>query len=330
MLIERSDKIFITGHKGMVGSSIMRSFIKKGYKNIITVDRSELDLTDEKNVRDWFKVNKPDVVILAAAKVGGIMANSRFPVEFMLENLRIQNNVIYSSYLNKVKRFLFLGSSCIYPKSARQPIREEELLQAPLEKTNEAYALAKISGIKLVEYLRKEKEFDGISLMPTNLYGKNDNYTLNESHVLPALIRKIYEAKEKNLSFVECWGTGKPLREFLYVDDLGDAAVFALENWDPKEKKSPTDDHGNKLTYLNVGTGKDISIFELSNMLKEMIGFTGEIKWNTKKPDGTYKKQLDVSRIMKLGWDPKVKLKDGIKKTIQFFIDERNNNSIRI
>ena len=314
----------------MVGSSIMRSFIKKGYKNIITVDRSELDLTDEKNVRDWFRVNKPDVVILAAAKVGGIMANSRFPVEFMLENLRIQNNVIYSSYLNKVKRFLFLGSSCIYPKSAKQPIREEELLQAPLEKTNEAYALAKISGIKLVEYLRNEKEFDGISLMPTNLYGKNDNYTLNESHVLPALIRKIYEAKEKNLSFIECWGTGKPLREFLYVDDLGDAAVFALENWDPKEKKSPTDDHGNKLTYLNVGTGKDISIFELSNMLKEMIGFTGEIKWNTKKPDGTYKKQLDVSRIMKLGWDPKVKLKDGIKKTIQFFIDERNNNSIRI
>ena len=314
----------------MVGSSIMRSFIKKGYKNIITVDRSELDLTDEKNVRDWFKVNKPDVVILAAAKVGGIMANSRFPVEFMLENLRIQNNVIYSSYLNKVKRFLFLGSSCIYPKSAKQPIREEELLQAPLEKTNEAYALAKISGIKLVEYFRNEKEFDGISLMPTNLYGKNDNYTLNESHVLPALIRKIYEAKEKNLSFIECWGTGKPLREFLYVDDLGDAAVFALENWDPKEKKSPTDDHGNKLTYLNVGTGKDISIFELSNMLKEMIGFTGEIKWNTKKPDGTYKKQLDVSRIMKLGWDPKVKLKDGIKKTIQFFIDERNNNSIRI
>ena len=166
--------------------------------------------------------------------------------------------------------------------------------------------------------------------MPTNLYGKNDNYTLNESHVLPALIRKIYEAKEKNLSFIECWGTGKPLREFLYVDDLGDAAVFALETWDPKEKKSPTDDNGNKLTYLNVGTGKDISIFELSNMLKEMIGFTGEIKWNTKKPDGTYKKQLDVSRIMKLGWDPKVKLKDGIKKTIQFFIDERNNNSIRI
>ena len=330
MLIERSDKIFITGHKGMVGSSIMRSFIKKGYKNIITVDRSELDLTDEKNVRDWFKVNKPDVVILAAAKVGGIMANSKFPVEFMLENLRIQNNVIYSSYLNKVKRFLFLGSSCIYPKSAKQPIREEELLQAPLEKTNEAYALAKISGIKLIEYLRKEKEFDGISLMPTNLYGKNDNYTLNESHVLPALIRKIYEAKEKNLSFIECWGTGKPLREFLYVDDLGDAAVFALETWDPKEKKSPTDDNGNKLTYLNVGTGKDISIFELSNMLKEMIGFTGEIKWNTKKPDGTYKKQLDVSRIMKLGWDPKVKLKDGIKKTIQFFIDERNNNSIRI
>ena len=314
----------------MVGSSIMRSFIKKGYKNIITVNRSELDLTDEKNVRDWFKVNKPDVVILAAAKVGGIMANSKFPVEFMLENLRIQNNVIYSSYLNKVKRFLFLGSSCIYPKSAKQPIREEELLQAPLEKTNEAYALAKISGIKLVEYFRNEKEFDGISLMPTNLYGKNDNYTLNESHVLPALIRKIYEAKEKNLSFIECWGTGKPLREFLYVDDLGDAAVFALENWDPKEKKSPTDDHGNKLTYLNVGTGKDISIFELSNMLKEMIGFTGEIKWNTKKPDGTYKKQLDVSRIMKLGWDPKVKLKDGIKKTIQFFIDERNNNSIRI
>ena len=247
-----------------------------------------------------------------------------------MENLRIQNNVIYSSYLNKVKRFLFLGSSCIYPKSAKQPIREEELLQAPLEKTNEAYALAKISGIKLVEYLRKEKEFDGISLMPTNLYGKNDNYTLNESHVLPALIRKIYEAKEKNLSFIECWGTGKPLREFLYVDDLGDAAVFALETWDPKEKESPTDDYGNKLTYLNVGTGKDISIFELSNMLKEMIGFTGEIKWNTKKPDGTYKKQLDVSRIMKLGWDPKVKLKDGIKKTIQFFIDERNNNSIRI
>ncbi len=314
----------------MVGSSIMRSFVKKGYKNIVTVDRSQLDLTDEQTVRNWFEGNKPDVVILAAAKVGGIMANSQFPVEFMLENLRIQNNVIYSSYLNEVKRFLFLGSSCIYPKSATQPIREEALLKSPLEKTNEAYALAKISGIKLIEYLRTEKGFDGISLMPTNLYGKNDNYILNESHVLPALIRKIYEAKEKNLPFVECWGTGKPYREFLYVDDLGDAAVFVLENWDPKDKKSPIDDNGNKLTYLNVGTGKDISIFELSNMLKEMIGYSGQIKWNTKKPDGTYKKQLDVSRIMNLGWKPKVKLKDGIEKTIKFFIEEKNNNSLRI
>ena len=314
----------------MVGSAIMRSFVKEGYKNIVTVDRSELDLTDEKTVRNWFEINKPDVVVLAAAKVGGIMANSQFPVEFMLENLRIQNNVIYSSYLNEVKRFLFLGSSCIYPKSATQPIREEALLRAPLEKTNEAYALAKISGIKLIEYLRTEKGFDGISLMPTNLYGKNDNYILNESHVLPALIRKIYEAKEKNLPFVECWGTGKPYREFLYVDDLGDAAVFVLENWDPKEKKSPIDDNGNKLTYLNVGTGKDISIFDLSNMLKEMIGYSGQIKWNTKKPDGTYKKQLDVSRIMHLGWEPKVKLKDGIEKTIKFFIEEKNNNSLRI
>ncbi len=330
MLINKSDKIFITGHKGMVGSSILRTFIKKGYKNLVTVERSELDLKDENSVLCWFKKNRPDIVILAAAKVGGIEANRKFPVEFMLENLRIQNNVIYSSYLNNVKRFLFLGSSCIYPKFAEQPIREESLLQAPLEKTNEAYALAKISGIKLIEYLRKQKGFDGISLMPTNLYGKNDNYRLNESHVLPSLVRKIYEAKENKLPFVECWGTGKPYREFLYVDDLGDAAVFVLENWDPNEKDSPRDDSGEKLTYLNVGTGKDISIFELSKILKEKIGFSGEIKWNTSKPDGTYKKKLDVSRIMKLGWKPKVRLKDGIEKTIQFFLIEKNNNSIRL
>ena len=314
----------------MVGSAICRAFRKMGYNNLITVEKKELNLLEESAVKEWFKVHKPDHVVHAAAKVGGIVANNDLPVEFLVENIKIQTNVIENAYLNKVKRFLFLGSSCIYPKFAAQPIREESLLQLPLEETNEAYALAKITGIKLIQFLRQEKSFDGISLMPTNLYGPNDNYNLGNSHVLPALIRKIYEAKLHNKDRIECWGTGTPLREFLYVDDLGEAVVFALEKWNPNHNNAPKDNNGNKLTYLNVGTGEDISIKELVNIIKQKIGYKGNIFWNTNKPDGTPKKQLNVSRINKLGWRNKVSLSEGIERTIIFFKDEMDNKTIRL
>ncbi len=326
MYISKGDSIFVTGHNGMVGSAICRALISHGYKNILTVGRSELDLTNELMVKNWFIKNKPNVVILAAAKVGGIMANSNYPVEFLVENIQIQNNLILNSYINKTKRFLFLGSSCIYPKFATQPIREESLLQSPLETTNEAYALAKITGIKLIDYMRKQKSFDGISLMPTNLYGRNDNYDLNNSHVLPALIKKIYEAKINNDKFIECWGTGTPAREFLFVDDLAEAVIFVLDNWNPSSNDAPIDDFGNKLTFLNVGTGIEIRIKDLVDLIKNKIGFEGYVKWDNSKPDGTPKKRLDTSRINKIGWYPKVPLEKGIEETIRYFIEENKNN----
>ena len=328
-LINFDDKVFVCGHNGMVGSAILRSLKEKNYQNIITVSRNQLDLSCQESVNKWFLMNKPDVVILAAAKVGGIMANNIYPTEFLLENLKIQNNLIESSWKNNVKRLLFLGSSCIYPKFAKQPISEDSLLTGELESTNEFYAIAKISGIKLCEALRKQYGFDAISLMPTNLYGPGDNYNLKNSHVLPALIRKFYDAKLHNKKSVICWGTGTPLREFLHVDDLGDACIFALENWDPDSINSPLDGNGKKLSFLNIGTGKDISIKDLTEIISKTINYKGEIIWDTKMPDGTPRKLLDVKKISSLGWSPKIDLKTGISKTVEDFTLKIQNNELR-
>ena len=328
-LINLNDKIFICGHNGMAGSAILRALTKKNYQNILTVARNQLDLSCQEEVNQWFLSNKPDVVILAAAKVGGIMANNIYPTEFLLENLKIQNNVIESAWKNNVKRLLFLGSSCIYPKFAKQPITEDSLMTGELEITNEFYAIAKISGIKLCEALRKQYGFDAISLMPTNLYGPGDNYNLKNSHVLPALIRKFYEAKLNDSASVTCWGTGSPLREFLHVDDLGDACVFSLENWNPDKSNSPTDKNGKKLTFLNVGSGKDISIKGLTEIISEAIDYEGKIIWDDNLPDGTPRKLLDVRQISSLGWAPKIDLKTGISKTIEDFTHKIKNKQLR-
>tara|TARA_B100000886_G_C20422310_1_gene492200 strand:- start:2352 stop:3332 length:981 start_codon:yes stop_codon:yes gene_type:complete len=318
-LINKEDKIFVAGHNGMVGGSVVRNLRESGYKNLLTVSKSELDLSKYNEVMEWFEKNNPNIVVLAAAKVGGILANNTYPTEFLLENLKIQNNVIESAWKSSVKRFLFLGSSCIYPKFAEQPIREESLLKGSLEPTNESYALAKISGIKLCQSLRDQYGFDSISLMPTNLYGTGDNYDPQNSHVMPALIRKFIEAKNKNLDTVTCWGTGTPMREFLHVDDLGKACVFALENWNPNSDKSPKYDNDNPLYFLNIGTGKDISIKNLAALIAKIVGFDGKILWESSKPDGTPKKLLNIDRIKQLGWQPKLNLEEGIKKTVDEF-----------
>ena len=328
-LIKKSERIFVAGHKGMVGSAIMRSLMQKGYKNIITATRSELDLSCESAVKSWFKKNQPDITILAAAKVGGILANDKYPTDFLLENLKIQNNVIESSWENNVHRLLFLGSSCIYPKFSLQPIKEEYLLKSSLEQTNQWYALAKISGLKLCEALRKQYGFDAIGLMPTNLYGPGDNYNLETSHVIPALIRKFHNAKIKKEPQVICWGTGKPKREFLHVDDLSDASVFVLENWDPNSKNSPQLPNEGKLNFLNVGSGIDHTIKYLATVIADLMQYKGEIIWDTSKPDGTPQKLLDVSNLSKLGWESKIDLKKGIKMTIEHYKDEINKLTLR-
>ena len=260
------------------------------------------------------KLINPTVVIIAAAKVGGILANSLYPTQFLLDNLKIQNNLIENSWQTGVKRLLFLGSSCIYPKFAHQPINEESLLTGQLEETNQWYGIAKIAGIKLCDALRKQYNFDAISLMPTNLYGPGDNYHPQNSHVMASFIRKFYEASINSSPTVKCWGTGSPLREFLHVDDLGDAVVFALENWDPSSKNAPKDENNNKLTTLNVGTGKDISIKELALKISNLLNYKGKIIWDKSKPDGTPKKLLNIQKIQSLGWDPKISLSEGIKK----------------
>ena len=324
--INKSDRIFVAGHKGMAGSSICRALKKNGYLNeseggeLLHNSKEELNLLDSKRVDEWFANQKPDIVILAAAKVGGILANSLYPVDFYLENIKIQNNVIESSFKHKVRRLLFLGSSCIYPKFSSQPIQEEELLKGELEETNEAYALAKISGIKLCTYLKKQYNFDAISLMPTNLYGPGDNYHIRNSHVLPALIRKFHEAKITDKKTVTCWGTGSPLREFLHVDDLGEASVFALEKWKPKIEDCQ---------FLNVGTGKDISIKSLATIISDVCEYKGEIVWDQSKPDGTPKKQLDVTKLSNMGWESKISLKEGIKKTYEIYKEDASNNKLR-
>ena len=320
-----NDKFFVAGSTGMAGKAICKALLKNGYgKNengglLLTPSRKELDLLNHKEVENWFIKNKPTIVILAAAKVGGIQANNSMQADFILENLKIQNNVIENSWKANVRRFIFLGSSCIYPKFAKQPLKEEYLLEGQLEQTNECYAVAKIAGLKLCEALRNQYGFDAISLMPTNLFGPGDNYHPENSHVMAALISKFINASLESKSYVECWGSGMPLREFLHVDDLGDAVVFCLENWFPSHKNSPKDLNGNALNHLNVGTGKDISIKQLAKKIAEFSGFTGEIIWDNSKPDGTPKKQLDISKISELGWFPKIGLDEGIKQTISFY-----------
>ncbi len=323
IIIKDTQKIFIAGGSGMVGSSLKRTFLKKFNnsnfidKKILTPSRKELNLLDSIMVEKWFKINKPEIVILAAAKVGGILANSKYPADFIIQNLIIQNNVIQSSFSNNVKKFVFLGSSCIYPKFSSQPIKEEYLLKDYLEPTNEAYAIAKIAGLKLVESLRIQYGFNGISLMPSNLYGPNDNYHPDNSHVMAALIRKFLIAKEKKLSTVSCWGSGNAEREFLHVDDLSEAIIFCIENWHPIVNDAPKDIKGKILNHLNIGTGKDIKIKELAKKISKIINYEGEIKWDKSKPDGTPKKLLDVSRINKLGWKANIDLDEGIQRTIK-------------
>jgi len=326
--ISLSDHIYIAGASGMAGTAIYKSLINRGYGckenggKISTPSSKELNLLNTNDVFKWFKINKPDIVVLAAAKVGGILANSKNPADFLFNNLKIQTNVIEAAWKANCKRFLFLGSSCIYPKFADQPIEEKSLLSGSLETTNQWYGIAKIAGIKLCEALRLQYNFDAISLMPTNLYGPKDNYDKDTSHVFPALIRKFYEAKINSYPIVNCWGTGEPLREFMHSQDLGDACVFVLENWDPDSPNSPKDENGKPITFLNVGTGSDIKIRDLAKKIAKILDYNGEIIWDTDKPDGTPKKQLNISKIKKLGWQPKIDLDEGIKMTINTFKTE--------
>ena len=306
-IMDKSDKIFVAGHRGMVGSAVMRRLKTEAFSNLVTRERAQLDLTNESAVAKFFEQERPHIVLAAAAKVGGIKANNDYPVEFLVENLRIQNNVIRSAYENGVRKLLFLGSSCIYPKFAPQPILESTLLSGPLEPTNEAYAIAKIAGIKLCQAFSREYGANFISAMPTNLYGPNDNFDLETSHVLAALLRKAHEAKTRNDRKLVVWGTGKPRREFLHVDDLAAACLLLLEKYDSPE-------------IINVGCGEDISIGELAELICQVVGFDGQLAWDTTKPDGTPRKLLDVSKIRALGWRPAITLRDGIKGTYDWFV----------
>lgn len=310
--MEKEAKIYVAGHRGMVGSAIVRNLEKKGYHNLILRTSKELDLRRQDDVEEFFAQEKPDYVFLAAAKVGGIMGNSNSPADFMYENMILEMNVIHSAWQNNCKKLMFLGSSCIYPRMAPQPMPESCLLTSALEQTNEAYALAKISGLKYCEYLNRQYKTDFISVMPTNLYGPNDNYHPENSHVLPALIRRFHEAKEQGLKEVTCWGTGTPLREFLYVDDLADACVYLMNNYSGNET-------------VNLGTGKELTIKELTELVAKVIGYTGAIKWDSSKPDGTPRKLLDVSKLQKLGWNYQIELEEGIKLTYEDFL----NNPMR-
>ena len=334
-LLRPSDRVFVAGHRGMAGGAICRALQRRGYGDpaqggaLLTASRAELDLRDGAAVQRWFAEHRPTVVVLAAAKVGGIDANNSYPADFLLENLKIETNVIETAWRSGVRRLLFLGSSCIYPKFAAQPITEEALLTGALEPTNEWYAIAKITGIKLGEALRRQHGFDAISLMPTNLYGPGDNYHPTNSHVLPALIRRFHEAAERGDASVTCWGTGTPLREFLHADDLGEACVFALEHWDPGSPKAPRDASGAPLAFLNVGTGVDLSIRELAEAVAAATGFGGEIHWDASKPDGTPKKQLDVSRLAALGWRARIPLADGLQQAVAAFRAELARGDLR-
>ncbi|MCX6291814.1 MAG: GDP-L-fucose synthase [Bacteroidetes bacterium] len=307
--MNKDSKIFVAGHRGMVGSAIARKLEQNGYNNLLLRKSSELDLRNQQSVEDFFAAEKPEFVFLAAAKVGGINANNMYRAEFLYDNLAIEMNVIHSAYRNHVQKLLFLGSSCIYPKFAPQPLKEESLLSGFLESTNEPYAIAKIAGIKLCESYRRQYQCNFISAMPTNLYGPNDNYDLENSHVLPALIRKFHEAKISGKKEVEVWGSGKPLREFLHVDDLAEACFFLMQ-------------HYNDECFVNVGYGSDLSIRELAEIVKDVTGFDGKIIFNISRPDGTPKKLMDSSRILGLGWKPQTGLREGITSTYQFFLKE--------
>lgn len=312
--MDTTSKIYVAGHRGLVGSAIVRALEASGYTNLITKTRQELDLLDQHAVATFFATEKPEYVFLAAAKVGGIVANRDYPAEFIYENLQIQNNIIHSAYQNNVTKLCFLGSSCIYPKMAAQPISEDALLTGPLEETNAAYAIAKIAGIKMCQAYNHQYGTNYISLMPTNLYGPNDNFDLETSHVLPALIRRFHEAKEQDAPSVTLWGSGSPKREFLHVDDLADATLFLMNNYDGTE-------------IVNVGTGEDVSIKELAERIKETVSYTGEIEWDTTKPDGTPRKLLNVSHIHTLGWHHKIDLVDGINGTYQWYLSNHDTIS---
>lgn len=306
-MMEKQAKIYVAGHRGMVGSAICRALEAQGYTNIIKRTSKELDLRDQQAVEEFFRAEKPDYVFLAAAKVGGILANNEAPADFMYDNMILEMNVIHSAWKNGVKKLMFLGSSCIYPRLAPQPMPESCLLTSSLEQTNEAYALAKISGLKYCEYLNRQYGTDYISVMPTNLYGPNDNYHPQHSHVLPALIRRFHEAKEAGAPTVTCWGTGAPLREFLYVDDLADACVYLMNTYSGNET-------------VNLGTGKELTIKQLTELVAKVVGYTGEILWDPTKPDGTPRKLLDVTKLEKLGWHYKTELEEGIRLTYQDFL----------
>ncbi|NNU77316.1 GDP-L-fucose synthase family protein [Clostridium estertheticum] len=306
--MDKESRIYVAGHRGLVGSAIVRNLKKKGYRNVIGKTHSELDLMNQQDVTSFFEKEIPEYVFLAAAKVGGIVANTTYPADFIMENLIIECNVIKAAHKYGVKKLMFLGSSCIYPKLCPQPIKEEYLLSGYLEKTNEAYALAKISGLKMCQYYNKQYGANYISVMPTNLYGPYDNFNLETSHVMPALIRKMHEAKKEKNDFVEIWGTGSPLREFLHSDDMADACVFLMETYEGND-------------FFNIGTGKEISIKDLAYMVKKIVGFEGVLKFNIDKPDGTPRKLLDVSRLEKAGWKYNIELKDGIGESYKWYMD---------
>ena len=311
-MLNKNDKIYVAGHRGLVGSAIVRNLKSKGYENVIGRTHKELDLTNQAAVRDFFETEKPDVVVLAAAKVGGINANNTTPAEFAYENMQIQCNVIECCHRYHVKKLLFLGSTCIYPRMAPQPIPEDALLTGPLETTNEAYAIAKISGLEMCKFYKRQYGDDFISCMPTNLYGPHDNYDLSGSHVMPAMIRKFHEAKVNDAPSVELWGTGTPLREFLYVDDMADACVFLLENYSGEQ-------------HVNIGTGNEVTIRQLAETVKEVVGYQGDIVWNKDMPDGTPRKLTDVTKLHGLGWTHKVELKEGVELAYQWFKDNVEN-----
>lgn len=314
--MEKSAKIYVAGHKGMVGSAIVRKLVAEGYEHIITRSSKELDLRNQQVVADFFAAEKPDYVFLAAAKVGGIIANNIYRADFIYENLSIQNNVIYQSYVNKVKKLMFLGSSCIYPKMAPQPLKEDYLLTGPLEETNEPYAIAKIAGIKMCDAYRAQYGCNFISVMPTNLYGYNDNYHPQNSHVLPAMIRRFHEAKVEGKSEVVIWGSGRPKREFLFADDLAEACFFLMENY-------------NEPDPINVGVGVDLTIKELAYLIKSIVGFEGEINFDFTKPDGTPRKLMDVTKLHAKGWKHTIELKDGIRLAYQDFLSKAENVTAR-
>ena len=313
--MEKSSKIYVAGHRGLVGSAIVQNLETKGYHNIITRTHREIDLTNQQAVRNFFEREKPEYVVLAAAKVGGIHANNSMPAEFLYQNLMIQSNVIECAHQFEVKKLLFLGSTCIYPKLAPQPLQEEALLTGALEPTNEAYAIAKISGLEMCKFYKRQYGDNFISCMPTNLYGPNDNFDLNHSHVLPALLRKFHEAKRSGEETVEIWGSGTPLREFLYVDDMADACVFLLEHYDGEQ-------------HVKIGTGDEITIANLAKLIKHVVGYEGELRFNPDMPDGTPRKVTDVSKLHRLGWKHRVSLEEGIQQAYQWFVTDSLQKSI--